>query len=380
MIMAVCATLVGLATSASTAESVPAVRHASIEIRHPGVYVDEYLGAMQGRIVVGFSSPAGCQVAELGPSTLRLTSDERVGCDDPLLAGENVMPVETVSRASQYGEVRIAVRDSATGAVHEGPVVMRYGNFSDTRPEWAYGGGYLWLFDVGIHSGPNSLPRLPAELLRISATSGAVEASVPMPPIDRITMAADDDGLWFAPSIESGWPAGGAPPKGLLYFISRNALRPRVVQAATQNTVSWIAAVAHTAWAGAAHDGQQGAITETLSSPDSRPQIVHDPAGTPVPSDIGEGPYDAAPVLTAPGVGLVAAQPGWLGDAGLNNAEPQTILKLDPATGRATKLTSVSISQAGSLEANIVFGHQLYLLVGKQQGSTAAAVLYRVPF
>ena len=68
------------------------------------------------------------------------------------------MPVESVVPiGSQFGELRIAVRDQAGGSFQLGPVVMRYGNFSETRPEWTYGGGYLWLYDVGtqfISRGP----------------------------------------------------------------------------------------------------------------------------------------------------------------------------------------------------------------------------------
>jgi hypothetical protein len=63
------------------------------------------------------------------------------------------MPVEPVpSVGSPIGVVRMSVSDGASGAIHLGPVVMRHRNCSACRPEWAYGGGSLWLYDVGTPS------------------------------------------------------------------------------------------------------------------------------------------------------------------------------------------------------------------------------------
>jgi hypothetical protein len=143
------------------------------------------LGSFGGEIVVGdLADGATCRLALVNPTTLRVLSDRSTSCDNPLLAGENVMPVESiVPVGSQYGEVRIAVRDQANGSFRLGPVVMRYGNFSDTRPEWTYGGGYLWLYDARTQF-VSTGPKLPAELLRISLATGKVLATVSGPRID----------------------------------------------------------------------------------------------------------------------------------------------------------------------------------------------------
>jgi hypothetical protein len=59
--------------------------------------------------------------------TLATLSEQPTSCNDPRLLGEDVMPVESVpSVGSPPGVVRISVRDEATGALHLGPVVMRY--------------------------------------------------------------------------------------------------------------------------------------------------------------------------------------------------------------------------------------------------------------
>ncbi|MGH9101000.1 MAG: hypothetical protein ACRDV8_12340, partial [Acidimicrobiales bacterium] len=162
------------------------------------------LGAIDGHLFVGASSRSGCALAALQPTSLRIASTRSTSCDDPLVDGENVMPVESVTpRGNNVGEVRIAVRVGTTGSFRLGPVVTKYLTSSDTRPEWTYGGGYLWLYSVGNPGGGSGGPNLPSQVLRISLTTGLVLTRVSMPPLVRITLAADDDGLWFAPSIET---------------------------------------------------------------------------------------------------------------------------------------------------------------------------------
>jgi hypothetical protein len=210
-----------------------------------------------------------------------------------------VVPVESVvPTGSNLGEVRISVRNQATGSSKVGSVVMRYGNFSDTRPEWTYGGGYLWLYDVGTASDTDQ-PALPAEVLRISLATGRVLASAQMPVLSRIALAADDDGLWFAPSQETGWVTGTSPP-AVLYFLPIGATHPHVVQQreSLAQGVNWMVAAGRTAWVNVTTNPKAPTIvTETFKTPGSKPLTVMDATGTPAPSNIGEGPFDAAPVL-----------------------------------------------------------------------------------
>jgi hypothetical protein len=197
---------VAVALSPLATGAVPPATVTSVEIPvATATFYTGTLGSFGGDIVVGdLTGGATCRLAVVSPTTLRALSDRSTSCDNPLLAGENVMPVESVVPVgSQFGEVRIAVRDQANGSFRLGPVVMRYGNFSDTRPQWTYGGGYLWLYGFGtqfIGTGPE----LPAEVLRISLATGQVLATVQVPALTRIELAADDDGLWFAASVETG--------------------------------------------------------------------------------------------------------------------------------------------------------------------------------
>jgi len=100
------------------------------------------------------------------------------------------------------------------------------------------------------------------------------------------------------------------------------------------------------------------AKTETFASPTTAPKVGTDAAGTPVPSDIGEGPFDAAPVLFAGGVGLVAAVPGWLGSGAATTAYEQ-VVRLDPVTGRSSHLVASEAVRLLDLEANVIFDGSL---------------------
>jgi hypothetical protein len=357
------------------AASATHVSHVEIPVISPQTYTTGTLGASGGQVFIGSVFGTRCQLTTVVATTLRVVSNRPASCNNPLLYGEDVMPVESVVPiGSQYGAVRIAVRNPATGLVHLGPVVARYGNFSDSRPEWTYGGGYLWLYDVGTDGFTSKPPRLPVEVLKISATSGKVLASAAMPALSRIELAANDDGLWFAPSSETGFAAHTRP--AMLYFLPTSTSRPEVILRKGQY-VNWLVASGHTAWANISVDGPEGtAMTVTVTSPASKPLAVTNPAKTPSPSNVGEGPADAPAVLYAPGFGLIAALPGRIGTLGTVGASSEQIVKLDPSNGQFSKVASFGTPE-GTVDANVVYGGALYVLIGAERSSHAT--LYRVP-
>ena len=251
-------------------------------------------------------------------------------------SGERAVPVESVEPAgSSVGEVRIAVLDPETGSFRLGPVVMRYGNISDGRPEWTYGADDLWLYDVGTGGGAVG-PHLPAEVLRISASTGAVLGRASMPTLTRIILAADADGLWFSPSLETGWLPGHPPD--LLYFVPLGGTHPVVVQAGPPTRsggtsvayANWIVAAGRRAWVDVEVGRRAGSsVIETLPTPESAPRKV-----------------------------------------------TETLVRLDPATGESTRIASFSTVPDGIVEADAVIGGALYVLTAA--GEPAALTLYRI--
>jgi hypothetical protein len=372
-----------LVAEQETGAVTPAVRHVTVPFTGlpSSSQYEGTLGALGGHLVVGMSSDSGCQLANVGATSLRVASIRSTACDDPALDGEAVMPVESLTApGNEIGEVRIAVRAGSGSTCRLGPVVVRYLNYSDTRPEWTYGGGYLWLYSVGNPSKGAGGPALPAQVLRISLSTGRVLDRVSMPSLVRITLAADDDGLWFAPSSETGVTAHSKPPE-LLYFVPVGSRRANVIEKPREpgQVVNWLAAEGHTAWANVETVLSTGtAVTETFASPGSPPETVIDGAETPRPSDIGQGPFDAPAVLDAPRIGLLTVVPGWLGTVGTLGAPSETVISLDAATGGFSKVVTVKTLPIANLEADIVYSGALYLLTGQYSGG-AAATVYRVP-
>ena len=254
------------------------------------------------------SGGTACHLAIVQPETLTVLSDQATSCERSRLLGEHVMPVELLaSPGSQFGVVRISVRDEATGAIHLGPVVMGYQNCSDCRPEWAYGGGSLWLYDVGTPS--------VAELLRISLSTGAILGAVKTPALSRVLLAPGTNGLWLAQSLESGCPSGKPRPP-LLYFVGNSATHPDVVRQAGEY-VNWLVAARTAAWANV----QTGADSEDITSfptPTSPPLSVTVAAtNANVPTTLARGRPTLRLYSTTPSSGLCTPGQGgcghWLG-------------------------------------------------------------------
>jgi hypothetical protein len=330
------------------------------------------IGAENGEIEIGDNtatySTSSCRVAEVDPNALRILSDRSVSCESPEVDAENAAPIESiVPTGSQYGQVRIAVSDKSPAGFHVGPVVMRYGNFSDTRPQWTYGGGYLWLYDAGT-SFVSSGPRLPAEVLQVSVTSGEVVSTTPTPPLTRLELAADEDGLWMGAGSETT-----GSPRPILYFVGNGSRRASPLPLRGEH-VDWIAASGHRAWIGVA--GRSGSMIDAYESPRSAPTQIG-PEGPAYPStDLGQAPFDAPPALDVAGIGIVSLSPGWLTSVGIGTSLQQ-IGVLDPETGHSSFVAQFSAAPPVNLviQGYVADDGDLFVLAA----DTTEAWVYRVP-
>jgi hypothetical protein len=147
-----------------------------------------------------------CYSASVDPSSLVL-SDERSGsCADPALEGRQVLPVFAIDKnlpASTGGPtavVRIAHVVRHSPGYKLGPVVMTFPALAwgGSEPTWTYGGGDLWLYEWDNPGG--------IDLVRISATTGTVLQRLRVPKIWHAILAYNDEGLWIAPSGQTGSP------------------------------------------------------------------------------------------------------------------------------------------------------------------------------
>jgi len=172
----------------------------------------------------------GCRAATVDPATMTVTGRRTGNCDDPRLFDQATLVVNDFTNGNPDGS-HVQIAHVTGGGFAVGPVVMTYSELSDTDAEWLYGDGYLWLFDCLTTAG--------SELLRISATTGAVLQTVRMPQIDRPLLAVDDDGLWLAPAVNSS--------SGSIYRLAPGMARPVLVRH-IHSDAYWMAAAGHSLW------------------------------------------------------------------------------------------------------------------------------------
>ncbi len=185
-----------------------------------------------------------CVAATVNPVSLALGPLQTGSCGDPLLYGQNVDAVSTPIAGTNNATLSIDTANPATGRVSDGPTVMTYGSYSDTRPDIAQGTRWLWIYDVETARGP--------ELLQVSAQSGEVVDTIAMPELYRPFLAADDGGVWVANSQNA------SPVAPALSYVAAGASVPRVVDAGPL-PVCWLTASGASAWVGA---GLQGACAK----------------------------------------------------------------------------------------------------------------------
>jgi hypothetical protein len=196
-----------------------------------------------------------CNAVAVDPRTLKLGAIKQANCGDPALYGQHVLPVAywTVAHPSmsrQVIDVRVARSDPAARDGYTlGPVVTSYAPCSDGQASWLYGDGSLWIYNPLAH--PTSSPLHRAVLLRISERTGAVLQRWRMPEIIRALLAADRDGLWLSPSIESGFAGhllrAQRTPYQSLYRITPGQRAPSRLLATGQDGARWLVAGGTTA-------------------------------------------------------------------------------------------------------------------------------------
>ena len=275
---------------------------------------------------------ARCWSAVVNPDTLKLSHTRIGGCDDPRLYGVDVLPVNFVDNGGRDdSSVRIA-RVTRRGYT-VGPVVLRYSEASDTNAEWTYGDGYLWIYEPASTRG--------SELLQVSATSGTVIDTIPMPMISRPLIAADADGLWLAPAVTSGW--SGHPVRAL-YLVVPGARRPQV--AARQVTLArWLVAEGHSVWVDVTHYPKPSTLWR-FDGPNARPAFQRRLGAA---LDYGELGY---------------GEPGYAGGAGgvwaVVPRSGQLVIRIDPNRGQSTRMATIHSQpsyETGELQPPLVVFH-----------------------
>jgi hypothetical protein len=280
------------------------------------------------------SAQSTCAAARLDPRTLAIGRTVTASCGDPLLFGLTAEAVNTqlVHPDGVYNAVvSVNTANPATGQVTDGPAVMTYGSYSDTKPVIVYGSQWMWIYDVDTTNG--------AVLLQVSTNSGDVVDTITMPSLYRPLLAAGDDGLWVANSL------GGSPGPALLY-VAAGASAPRVVVSDPNDPVCWLTASGTSAWIGAGV--ARGCVTQTV-------ERFAEQGGAPLFSVPGGSTPPPFEVIGNEADGLWTMQ--W------SSPSREEIISIDPDTGTTSVVATVPSVQLPSYETDqgLVDGQAVYL-------------------
>ena len=310
-----------------------------------------------------------CDAATVEPGTLKLGRVAHANCGDPALYGERVLAVSYLVApapgASGVGEFAVRIAHVDSGALDGytlGPVVMTYPQCSDCTAQWIYGDGSLWLYDS--FDGANTTVTH-GELLRISSTGGVAQRWA-IPGMTRALLAANSEGIWLAPSIESGAPLHASPSQiaryQSLYRITPGARTP-VAVFNTGGAARWLVAAGDTVWfeTGYANQGTNAYKLWRLQGGNARPTLLgHYPANVDESAELGESPPTHAGNST---IGIY-----YVTSAAYESSqnEPQQIIRLSPDA--ATQRTFASVpappdgDSYGEGPPGVALGRSFYFL------------------
>lgn len=184
--------------------------------------------APAGRSVLVTGSPSTgslCAYYVVDLSTLKGRGPYKRACDRP--------PVSLHAITAAVGSARDMLHVPVTVA---GKVVMRYEDTSDTRPQYAWYGRSLWIYDVATSDG--------AEALRFDAHTGKLLQRTAMPQVYRPVMVANGDGLWLDPASNGGISGVDVVP---VLHVAFGASKAVVVHRGGRAAM-WMAAASHTVW------------------------------------------------------------------------------------------------------------------------------------
>ena len=164
------------------------------------LFIASYVASKSNLGPNGFTQ---CALAQVNPKTLKIGKGVRASCDDPAMTGQLVSPVNSITASYSVARMSLAVLNPRTGTYRVGSPVITYSPSSTSSPVVAYGGNWLWLYDVATTAGP--------QLLQINAVNGDVVDTIATPQLFDPLMAANDDGVWLANSFR------GSPAPYVLY-------------------------------------------------------------------------------------------------------------------------------------------------------------------
>jgi hypothetical protein len=318
-----------------------------------------------------------CTAATLDPTSLRVTSVAHGSCGDPALFAQHVIPIVYVpTRHDHPGwgvnplAMRISVLDRSVPAGYRvGPVIVTYPDGSDMRAETIEGDDSLWVY------APVLAPQATdGELLRVSLTTGQVVERWRMPSIFRALLATNANGLWLAPSNESGFSENASAVErlgqGSLYHVSPGVNEPTRVFDVGGWGARWLVAHGDDVWLARGPASR----TPTLwrfegAKGDPTLRGARTAGGVRECGDLGDGPVT---VMGSAGGILCVSNP---------NPDTEHVQWLGASGGRSSVVANIPTGGEWEFVDNAVLDHGAYYFVEPTPNDSPQSgrpILYRV--
>jgi hypothetical protein len=258
--------------------------------------------------------------------------------------------------------VSLAVLNPRTGVYKVGTPVMTYSPDSTSTPVFAYGGNWLWIYDVQTTAGP--------QLLQINAVNGQTVATISTSQLFDPLMVANDDGVWLANSFR------GSPAPYVLYHAIPGGSQLTGVLLGPNLHAYWITASGSHVWLGAG----SVPMVQTLWRFDGVEASIGLHTAISGLQPFGNVVGDQTDGLWT----VVAKPPLVVSDIGQSTGQPLDVIRINPDTGsqqvvaRGPTLPAIEEEVGLAKGESILYGGSFYVLQPSSQLSAGYTRLVKV--
>ena len=299
---------------------------------------------------VGDPVDGSCADVVVNADSLASTSPASTSCEDPATYGEAAIPYST-GWGTGYTVGHVAYV-GPSGKVKLGPVLFNVQDSSGSRPVWAFGAGYLWVYELEAPRGPT--------VFQLSAASGRVLRATTVPPFVRPLAVANENGLYLV-----GAGSYGASGSAEIVRVAPGTQRAQVIVHGLGDYAAWAIADGDDLWSDMCQRPGNHCDIIRYHGPQLEEQFHSSDDGHTGDWAVGNakvGIFTTVPTSTK------------LAPAGTNVRFD--LLRIDPMTGLTQKLAVIELPQFGQDQGVIAFKN-LYLLATSQPASSRWSI-YRV--
>jgi hypothetical protein len=334
------------------------------------------LSVQRGKIAVTHASGwPGLACRLLSARTLRMVAVDR-RCAVP----SNLPRGIVVDDRALGDEIKVRVRNPATGKTKRSPTLMTLQNWNWAHSGAVQGDGAYWIYELGPFGHRSSL-------IEVSASAGKVVERFSVPAGEDPFMAVDADGFWIT---QSGYGGSSCARSCTLWHVAPGSDR-LVAQRSLGARTQWLIASGHSIYADVLASVRHHGFTQTIwRLAGGAARVAYRTPATLLPStDFGidtgyvvtGNPREGFFTMTQLGRGRT---PDGVGDC--DTAAPIRLVRIDPATGAQSYVATLPRRDAGAALDCHLYGYQavlddgaFYVLAGQVNNYPDYTQVVRLP-